>query len=61
MAAFYQCVRPDPRCAPKSKVVRWGESREAGHLVIARARGTCPSLRLRPDLQHLVSYVLGYL
>lgn len=38
MSAFYQCVRPDPRWAPESKVVRWGESREAGHWVIARAR-----------------------
>lgn len=26
MAAFYQCVRPDPRWAPESKAVRWGES-----------------------------------
>lgn len=38
MSAFYQCVRPDPRWAPESKAVRCGESREADHLVIARAQ-----------------------
>jgi hypothetical protein len=24
MSAFYQCVKPDPRWAPESKVARWG-------------------------------------
>lgn len=54
MSAFYQCVRPDPRWAPENKVVRWGESREAGHLVLARV------WVLTPALQHLVSYVLEF-
>lgn len=50
MAAFYQCIRPDPRCAPESKVERWGESREAGHLVIARARVlTALEIEARPS------------
>lgn len=40
MSAFYQCVRPDPRWAPESKVVRWGKSREAGHLIIRQGLDT---------------------
>lgn len=32
MAAFYQCVRPDPRCAPISKEVRGGGKNREGRL-----------------------------
>lgn len=57
MSAFYQCVKPDPRWAPESKVVRCRGVQ--GGRPLGHCQGLL-SLILRPALKHLVYYVLEY-